>query len=76
MTEEWLKRQTQKMIVEFNRYIWGSDNDTHKNHVCLIQRASHEILHNFRIHMSIQFIIINTLQFNIYLFFVLNVQIF
>ena len=30
MTEEWLKRQTQKMIVEFNRYIWGSDNDTHK----------------------------------------------
>ena len=67
MTEEWLKCQTQKMIVEFNRYIFGALTMTDtKNHVCLIQRASHEILHNFRIHMSIQFIIINTLQFYIY----------
>ena len=44
MTEEWLKCQTQKMIVELNRYIWLSDNDIHKKtYVCLIQRASHEI---------------------------------
>ena len=44
MTEEWLKCQTQKMIVELNRYIFGSLTMTNtKYHVCLIQRASHEI---------------------------------
>ena len=63
MTEEWLKCQTQKMIVELNKYIFGSLTMTYtKNHVCLIQRASHEFLHNLGTHLSI--ILITTFDYS------------
>ena len=58
MTEEWLKCQTQKMIVELNRYIWLSDNDIHKKpmHVSFNEQVM-KFLYNFSIQMSMIFII-------------------
>ena len=53
MTEEWLKCQTQKMIVELNRYIWLSDNDIHKKPMYVsFNEQVMKFLYNFSIQMS------------------------
>ena len=53
MTEEWLKCQTQKMIVELNRYIWPSDNDIHKKPMYVsFNEQVMKFLYNFSIQMS------------------------
>ena len=54
MTEEWLKCQTQKMIVELNRYMFGSLTMTYtkKNMYVSFNEQVMKFLYNFSIQMS------------------------